>query len=161
EISRRVDLGLHHEQQHQELVLTDIKYNFAQNPLLPLYKSGTPPADQEPAPLRFLSQPGGEYAIGHASDGGFAHDNEQPRHPVLLAPFAISNRLVTNGEYLEFMLDGGYKRPELWLADGWERVQSQDWRQPLYWLLRGSEYQEYGLHGPCPLNPRWPVTHVS
>src|SRR5690606_721773 len=123
EVLRRVELGLNHEQQHQELMLTDLKYNFAQNPLYPTYRPAPPPDEAPAIPLRLLPRDGGDYWIGHEPARGFAFDNEQPRHPVHLRPFAIANRLITNREYREFMADGGYERPELLLAYGWAWLQ--------------------------------------
>lgn len=160
EARERIELGLHHEQQHQELMFTDLKYNFAQNPLYPCYREGHPPHLQS-TPLSFLDQPGGAVWIGHDPTQGFAFDNEGPRHQVLVQPFALANRLVTNGEYLEFMADGGYRRPEFWLADGWCRAQSQQWQHPLYWHRQGEEFYEFTLHGLQPLLPDLPVTHIS
>jgi len=127
-----ITLGLHHEQQHQELILTDIKHAFFSNPLLPAYGS-TAPAAHMPSERKDISVPGGVSLIGH--DGsGFAFDNESPRHQVLLRPFRIAARPVTNGEYRAFIEDGGYRRPEFWLSDGWARVQEENWEAPLYWL---------------------------
>src|SRR6202000_2151005 len=127
----RILLGLHHEQQHQELILTDIKHAFFANPLLPAYRAalaGT--ANKRDCELLF--HPGGIVAIGHDGDD-FAFDNEKPRHDLLLHPFRIASRPVSNGEYLAFIEDGGYRRPELWLSDGWARVQGEAWQAPLYW----------------------------
>lgn len=156
----RIELGLHHEQQHQELMLTDLKYNLAQNPLWPCYREArhTP---SETSGLRFLSQPGGVLWIGHDPAQGFAFDNEGPRHQVLVQPFALASRLITNGEYLEFIQDGGYFRPELWLADGWNQSLSQNWQHPLYWQRQGAQWLEFTLHGLQPLSPELPVTHIS
>ncbi len=167
DVMRRVELGLHHEQQHQELMLTDLKYNFARNPLYPCYRSAPPPTYAPAIPLRLLPREGGDHWIGHDPTTGFGFDNEQPRHPVRLRPFAIANRLATNGEYRAFMDDGGYERPEFWLADGWAWLQgaahpTQESRhQPQQWVLRQGEYFEFTLHGLQPLLPERPVTHVS
>ena len=153
-------LGLHHEQQHQELLLTDIKHAFFSNPLLPAYRTEAP-APQPAAPLDGISLPGGVSLIGH--DGaGFAFDNESPRHQVLLRPFRIASRPVTNGEYRAFIEDGGYRRAEFWLSDGWSRVQEESWEAPLYWLKDddGSE-SVFTLSGVRPLDPNAPVEHVS
>jgi ergothioneine biosynthesis protein EgtB len=155
-----IALGLHHEQQHQELILTDIKHAFFSNPLLPAYRSA-PPQPREATPLKNLSIPGGVSLIGH--DGsGFAFDNESPRHQVLLRPFRIASRPVTNGEYQAFIADGGYRRAEFWLSDGWARAQEESWEAPLYWLKDddGSE-SLFGLCGVQPLDPHAPVEHVS
>ncbi|HEX4273199.1 MAG TPA: ergothioneine biosynthesis protein EgtB [Rhizomicrobium sp.] len=153
-------LGLHHEQQHQELILTDIKHAFFSNPLLPAYR-GEAPRPRQAQPLNGLSIPGGVSLIGH--DGaGFAFDNESPRHQVLLRPFRIASRPVSNGEYQAFIADGGYRRPEFWLSDGWARVQEEHWEAPLYWLKDddGSE-SVFTLSGVQPLDGHAPVEHVS
>ncbi len=153
-------LGLNHEQQHQELLLTDIKHAFFCNPLLPAYRSEAL-APRAAQPLDGISIPGGMALIGH--DGsGFAFDNEIPRHQVLLRPFKIASRPVSNGEYRDFIADGGYRRPELWLSDGWARVQEEGWEAPLYWLKDddGSE-SIFTLSGVQPLDPNAPVSHVS
>ena len=156
----RIELGLHHEQQHQELMLTDLKYNFAQNPLQPCYRPAQRPA-LHVSGLGFKPQAGGVLWIGHDPDLEFGFDNEGPRHQVLVHPFALADRLITNGEYLEFIQDGGYSRPELWLSDGWSRALNQHWQHPLYWQYHGSEIMEFTLHGLQPLLPELPVTHVS
>jgi len=153
-------LGLNHEQQHQELILTDIKHAFFCNPLLPAYRAeaAAPRASQPP---EWRRHPGGVVAIGH--DGSdFAFDNESPRHDVLLYPFRIAARAVSNGEYQAFIADGGYRRPEFWLSDGWARVQEEHWQAPLYWLKDddGSE-SVFTLSGAQPLDPNAPVEHVS
>ena len=133
-IHARVELGMHHEAQHQELLLTDVKYNLFQNPLFPAYRDqamATGPSDTV-APLRFINCPGGELETGYAGDG-FCFDNEQPRHTEYVAPFKLADRLVTSGEYLEFVTDDGYRNPDYWLADGWNEVRQHNWQQPLYW----------------------------
>ena len=159
-----ITLGLNHEQQHQELILTDIKHALFSNPLLPAYHAGTV-APRIAAPLEKVSIPGGVSLIGH--DGsGFAFDNEHPRHQVLLRPFRIASRAVSNGEYQAFIADGGYRRPEFWLSDGWARVQEEQWEAPLYWLKDddGSAKENsfvFTLAGVQPLDPHAPVEHVS
>lgn len=155
-----VELGTHHEQQHQELFFTDIKYSLSRNPLCPAYTDGGETPGSALRPMGWLEHPGGVTAIGHSSDG-FCFDNEQPAHDVLLQPFALADRLVTNGEYLAFMEDGGYRRPELWLSDGWATVCERDWRAPLYWRESGDGWREYSLYGLIPLDPARPVSHVS
>lgn len=164
----RIELGLHHEAQHQELLLTDIKYNLFQNPLLPAYRSDgeggfDPDQRAEPLPLTFIDCAGGEVCVGHDknSDSGFCFDNERPRHKVLLQPFRMSNRLVTNAEYLAFIEQGGYRDPQYWLSDGWAEVQQQGWTQPLYWGRVDGQWLEYTLNGLQPLDPAAPVSHVS
>jgi len=159
-----IALGLHHEQQHQELIVTDIKHAFYCNPLLPAYRRrSTEPRTTEP--LQFVSVPGGVSLIGH--DGfGFAFDNEMPRHQVLLSPFRIASRPVTNAEFKAFIADGGYHRPEFWLSDGWIKVQEENWQAPLYWFNdddRSAAENGYvfTLSGVRPLDPHAPVEHVS
>jgi ergothioneine biosynthesis protein EgtB len=154
------ELGLHHEQQHQELLLTDIKHAFSCNPLLPAYVPPVPTAVPEPAPLEWIAMRGGIVDIGH-EDEDFAFDNERPRHPVMLAPFRLASRPVTNGEYLEFMEDGGYAKPQFWLSDGWATVQREGWTAPLYWLRGDSGWDAFTLNGVQPVKRDEPVTHVS
>jgi len=158
-----VELGLHHEQQHQELMLTDVKYLLSQNPLRPIYREATraPQARAAPAAAWIEGTPGGGIqAIGY--DGpGFAFDNEYPRHDELLRPFRIASSLVTNAEYLAFIADGGYRRPELWLSDGWTAVRERGWEAPLYWAEHEGGWWSYTLTGFRPLDPAEPVCHVS
>ena len=161
EASTRVELGLHHEQQHQELILTDIQHALSCNPLRPAYaaeRSHRPAAD--PGPVRWRRFDEGIAEVGHAGDG-FAFDNEGPRHRVFLEAFEIAGRPVTGGEYTDFIADGGYRRPELWLSDGWAAVQAQGWECPLYWERRDSEWWEFTLDGLRPLDRHAPVAHVS
>jgi len=185
ELQRMVTLGIHHEQQHQELMLTDILHAFAANPLRPAYRPlASPaatmalaagplaPAAAAPgaAPVRWLRQPGGIRAIGHEG-AGFAFDNEGPRHEVLLQPYRIADRLVSCADYLAFIADGGYRRPALWHADGWALARQHDWQAPLYWLPPGAvvleraepleQWHGFGLHGLQPLDPAAPVMHLS
>lgn len=159
-------LGLHHEQQHQELILTDIKHVFSVNPLRPSYLSGEVTHSVEQKPGGEVSSPGwvsfegGVHEIGH--DGvGFAYDNEGPRHRQFLEPFALADRLVTNGEYLEFIEDGGYERPELWLSLGWSMVEAQRWREPFYWEWRDGGWQIFTLGGLRDLDLAEPVSHLT
>jgi ergothioneine biosynthesis protein EgtB len=156
-----VALGLNHEQQHQELILTDVKYSLAANPLRPAYRD-TPTAGfaGSVAPLRWQALPEGVYSVGHEGDG-FAFDNEGPRNNVYLAPFRLASRLVTNGEYLEFMLDDGYATAELWLSDGWDCVHANQWSAPLYWERRDSEWWQYTMDGMRRVHAAEPVCHVS
>ncbi|MCA8921866.1 MAG: ergothioneine biosynthesis protein EgtB [Planctomycetes bacterium] len=156
----RLTLGLHHEQQHQELLLMDVKQILGTNPLRAPYRALSAPAASEPQPLEFLEVPGGEAWIGHAGPG-FRFDNEAPRHPVRLLPYRLANRLVTNAEFRAFVEDGGYRRPELWLADGWATIAREDWKAPGLWVPDGDGWQEYTLHGLAPLQPTAPVAHVS
>lgn len=155
-----LEIGIHHEQQHQELMLTDIKHVFSSNPLKPAYQPGSLPAASPSDPMQWSAFDGGIVDIGH-NDEGFHYDNEGPCHAMLLQPFEIATRLVTNAEYLEFMEAGGYQCPEHWLSDGWSVVQSEKWDVPLYWAQRNGSWHEFTLHGEHPLDPHAPVTHVS
>lgn len=164
-MEQRVILGLHHEQQHQELLLTDMKHAFWTNPLRPAYRElpfeGSS-INFEPAEWREYA--GGLVEIGHVGDG-FCFDNELPRHRVFLEPFALASRLVTCAEYLAFMEDGGYKRPELWLSEGWQTVQGESWRAPLYWYQdkASGEWSIFTLRGEVPLSALMdtPICHIS
>ena len=156
-----VELGLNHEQQHQELILTDIKHALYQNPLLPAYRPAGPSAVQPAPELRWLDFSWGIKNIGYRGDG-FAFDNEKPRHQVWLQPFCLASRLVTCGEYCAFMEDGGYKRPRWWLHDGWELANREGWRAPLYWFHDGEgEWRIFTLHGERAIDPNEPVVHLS
>jgi ergothioneine biosynthesis protein EgtB len=161
EILERVAIGLNHEQQHQELLLTDIKRNFSANPLRPAYRTDLPtPTGGARAPLEWLEFAGGVRAIGHAG-AGFAYDNEGPRHRVWLDPFRLASRPVANGEFLAFMESGGYANPAWWLSDGWARVREAGWNSPLYWERIEGEWWQFTLGGMRRLNPDEPVCHVS
>jgi ergothioneine biosynthesis protein EgtB len=174
EVEPILTLGLHHEQQHQELLVTDILHAFSCNPLLPAYRPSTSPAlrlASVPPAMQWRAQPGGHVEVGHGG-AGFAFDNETPRHRALLRPYAIADRLVSCGDYAQFIADGGYQRPELWLSDGWAAVQAQGWRAPAYWLapddLRlmhqgggAAGWQVFGLHGVRPLAHEAPVSQLS
>ncbi|CAN7338195.1 ergothioneine biosynthesis protein EgtB [Variovorax sp. LjRoot84] len=172
-IAAIVTLGLHHEQQHQELIVTDILHALSCNPLLPAYRAAAAPAlrlASVPPPMQWLPQSGGLVEVGHGG-AGFAFDNETPRHAALLRPYAIADRLVSCGDYAQFIADGGYQRPELWLSDGWAAVQAQGWRRPAYWLApddprlahQGAtvSWHVFGLHGVRPLEPEAPVAQLS
>ena len=154
------ELGLHHEQQHQELILTDLKHLLSRNPLGPAYAPAPESSGTEPGPLRWIAFPAGVREIGHGADG-FSFDNERPRHRVYLNPFQLASRLVTNREYLAFIDDGGYERPRLWLSDGWDARASQQWTAPLYWQRAGGRWRVFTLHGIRELDPDEPVCHVS
>jgi len=154
-----VELGLHHEQQHQELLLQDVKHVFWTNPMRPAYASPRPPAPAA-APLRWHDVPDGVRRIGHDGEG-FAFDNEGPPHRVFLEPARIASRLATNGEYLAFIEDGGYRRPELWLSAGWAAARERGWTAPLYWERGPDGWSEFSLAGQHPLDPHEPVCHVS
>jgi ergothioneine biosynthesis protein EgtB len=186
EALKRIELGANHEEQHQELLLTDVLHAFFTNPLRPAYaeKQGTGDRDQkdrdqgtkgtrdqedkgtrkqeDPGPVRFLRFEGGIHEAGHAGDG-FCFDNELPRHKVWLEPYALAQRLVTCGEYAEFIEDGGYRRPELWLSDGWNAVQNHGWHAPLYWSSGSGEWAVFTLRGEMPLSrmKNAPVSQVS
>jgi ergothioneine biosynthesis protein EgtB len=163
EIAMSIELGVHHEQQHQELLVTDIKAALGQPPLYTPYRTRDD-SGKEPVVLKgtgaMTSFAGGRYQIGFAADG-FAYDNEQPAHDVWLQPFALCDDLVTSGEFLEFVEDGGYERPELWLADGWETVQVQGWTSPHYWVQSAGRWQVYSMFGVHDMAPADPLTHVS
>ena len=164
EVSGLIELGLNHEQQHQELMLTDIKHVFSVNPLRPVFvASEASPKSQIPDPISpNVWQPydEGVYEIGHAGPG-FAYDNETPRHRQFVNAFEIASRLVTNGEYLQFMQDGGYTRPELWLSLGWDAVQVNQWTEPFYWEKRDGEWWNFTLSGMRRVDPAEPVCHLS
>lgn len=160
EILRRTEIGIHHEQQHQELLLTDIKNIFAYNPLRPGYKELPVSENAASVDLEWHQQPAGIYEIG-MTGAGFAYDNEFPRHKVYLEPFRIARRLTTNREYLEFIAADGYLNPACWLSDGWKMVQVQKWSAPLYWEYINGHWQEMTLAGLRPLDLEAPVCHVS
>ena len=162
ELAALVTLGLQHEQQHQELILTDIKHLLAQNPTWPAYGAGASSrAAVAPAPLAWHGFEGGLCEIGHDGEG-FCFDNELPRHRAWLAPFELASRLVTNGEYLAFIEAGGYREPTLWLSEGWDMVAAGGLAHPLYWQRdAGGRWNEFTLAGMHPLDPALPVTHLS
>lgn len=161
ELTTRLALGINHEQQHQELFYTDLKYCFHHNPLYPAYIEGDVSASSNStAPLQWHTFEGGLVDIGHTYDS-FCFDNELPPHKHYLAPFSVADRLTTNREYLAFIEDNGYSRPELWLADGWVHINKQQWKHPLYWHYIDNEWFEYTLHGLKPLDLDNPVCHVS
>ncbi len=162
-----LEIGLHHEQQHQELIATDILHLFSCHPLLPACAtSGLPPACSDTPPMQWLAVPGGRQEVGHGGDG-FGFDNEMPRHARLLPAFHIASRLVSCGEYADFIQDGGYSTASLWLADGWTLVQQQLWQQPLYWLSPGDprapsdRWQVFGTGGVQALDIAAPVSQLS
>jgi ergothioneine biosynthesis protein EgtB len=151
---------LQHEQQHQELLLTDIKHAFWCNPLHPVYRDAPAVvAERKPLSMRFMPGREGPVDIGHPAGNGFAYDNETPRHRTWLPAHALANRLVTNGEYLAFIREGGYREASLWLSDGWATVQREGWQRPLYWQEDlSSEFTLAGVRG---LEPQAPVCHLS
>jgi ergothioneine biosynthesis protein EgtB len=163
EIRDRIELGMHHEQQHQELIATDIKHAFWSNPLQPLYSESRPVAVGHPAPHHWLDYAGGLVEIGNHGDT-FGFDNEFARHQVFLQPFRLASRPVTCAEYLRFIEDGGYRRPEFWLSDGWDAIQSQGWQAPLYWKQNeAGTWDVFTLHGHQSLDEllATPVCHLS
>ena len=153
-----ITLGMHHEQQHQELLLTDIKHVFFTNPLNPVYRAPAPSPTFSATPLRFLNRPAGRFEIGHAGRE-FCFDNETPRHDVLVNDHSIADRLVTNSEYREFIEDGGYRNSQLWMSDAWARIASENWARPLYWSEDLQD--EFTLGGWRAIEPASPVCHVS
>jgi ergothioneine biosynthesis protein EgtB len=160
-LAARTTLGLEHEQQHQELLLTDIKQVLAFNPLRPAYQEPAPALlPDRAAPLRWLEHPGGLHSIGYAGDD-FCFDNETPRHRVYCDDYALAGRLVSNGEFLEFIEAGGYQRPEYWLSDGWAAVREKNWQAPLYWERLESRWWQMTLSGMRPVAENEPVCHVS
>jgi ergothioneine biosynthesis protein EgtB len=160
EVGPIIELGLNHEQQHQELIVTDVKHLFARNPLKPAYHARPAESCGVTPALRWIEQGAGIRAIGHSADS-FAFDNESPRHRVFLNAFRIAARPVTNGEYLAFIEDAGYRRPELWLSDGWNTCRAQGWHAPLYWEKPEDTWEMMTLAGRRPLNRAEPVCHVS
>jgi ergothioneine biosynthesis protein EgtB len=159
-IEPTLTIGLNHEQQHQELLVTDIKHILWCNPLEPVYRPREGSPSQPVRPMGWLDFPGGLHKVGFGN-GSFAFDNESPRHTVFLNPFRIADRLVTNAEYLAFMNDGGYRRADLWLSDGWFTVNEQKWQSPLYWEQRDGEWWNFTLAGMCRVDLNEPVCHVS
>lgn len=162
EVAELVELGCHHEQQHQELLLTDILHLFSQSPLKPAFKDPQPLAvsAQGVGPVSYQAFEGGIVEIGHDGDG-FAFDCEGPRHRALLEPYKLADRLVTNGEFIEFIQDGGYRNPLLWLSSGWADVLENGWEMPFYWVRRDGEYWSMTLRGFQPVDLSAPVTHLS
>ncbi len=160
EVADLITLGLAHEQQHQELMITDMMHAFAQSPLMPAVLPGWREPKTPPARMKTLDCAGGAVAIGH--DGSdFAFDNEGPRHEMLLRPFRLANRLVRNREWLAFIADGGYRIPTLWMSDGWAAAQAGGWTAPLYWRELDGVWRQFGPGGLAPLDPGSPVRHVS
>jgi len=154
-----LELGLQHEQQHQELMLTDLKHALSCNPLAPTAFS-QPVRTSQPQEAQWVKTPEAIREIGYAGDG-FCFDNERPRHRVLLEDYELRSHLVTNGEFLEFIADGGYERPEFWLSLGWSTVQEQQWTKPLYWERESEHFSQFTLNGLQPLDEDAPVCHVS
>jgi ergothioneine biosynthesis protein EgtB len=155
-----LELGLNHEQQHQELMVTDIKHGLWSGPIRPEAAEQTGPRSTAPK-LKWIEFEGGIVHVGH-SGSSFSFDNECPRHEVLLRPFALASRAVTNGEYMQFMAEGGYRRPEQWLSEGWDTVGNHQWTAPLYWERReDGRWWEFTNQGMTPVDPAEPVCHIS
>jgi ergothioneine biosynthesis protein EgtB len=155
-----LELGLQHEQQHQELILTDLKHLLSRNPLRPAYRKPWPLTSIRARARTWVGFEGGVHQVGHEGSG-FAFDNEGPRHRVWLEDFELASHPVTHGDFLDFVEDGGYRRPELWLSAGWEQVQAHGWQAPLYWEKRDGEWTTFTLHGKAPVDRHTPVCHVS
>lgn len=160
EAAKIIEIGLNHEQQHQELILTDLKYMLGQNPLLPVYREGRHSPNSKPEPVNWISFEEQVTEIGNPG-GEFTYDNEHPRHRTLVQDFELADRLITNGEYLEFMNDEGYSRSELWLDEGWSAVNNNEWKAPLYWFKRDGKWMQFTLSGAREIDLNEPVTHVS
>ena len=159
-----MNLGFHHEHQHQELLLMDIKHVLSKNPLQPVAYPGSKVTPTRVEEAQWVNFRGGVVDVGWldgSAHAAFHFDNELPSHPVLVQPFALADRLVTNGEWMNFIADGGYQRHELWLSDGWARVNAERWDSPLYWQWDGLQWLEHTLHGTRPVRPEEPVVHVS
>ena len=155
-----VELGIQHEQQHQELLLTDVKHMLSCNPLRPAYQKTWPLTPVAPRNPSWIGVAGGKLSIGHGG-GEFSFDNETPRHAVWLEDFELASHPVTNGEFLAFIEDGGYRRPELWLSLGWDNVVAKAWQAPLYWEQREGGWHTFTLRGMAPVEPNTPVCHLS
>ena len=155
-----IELGLNHEQQHQELILTDVKHLLSRNPLKPVYQKQWPLTPIEPHRRDWISFDEGLHEIGH-EDAGFAFDNEGPRHRVWLDAFSIASHPVTHGDFIAFIEDDGYRRPELWLSAGWDLARVNGWQAPLYWTQRDGCWFSFTLHGEVPVDPHTPICHVS
>jgi ergothioneine biosynthesis protein EgtB len=158
-----IGLGIHHEQQHQELLVTDILHAFAQNPLAPASLPNWQEPATAPGPHIFIDMPGGIARLGARPEDGFAFDNEQPAHRVLLAPHRLASHLVRNADYADFISDGGYRTPSLWMSDGFERLQQEGWTAPLYWRRETPDAPWHHMTpaGLSPLDPSTPVRHIS
>jgi ergothioneine biosynthesis protein EgtB len=160
ELLALVELGMNHEQQHQELILTDLKHMLSCNPTRPAYQKTWPLTPIRPEQRRWLPVAGGLREIGHGGEA-FAFDNEQPRHKVWIEPFEIASLPVTHGELIDFIEDGGYRRPELWLYAGWDAVSSRGWTAPMYWERHGGRWDTFTLHGIAPVERNTPACHLS
>ena len=159
-VAALVALGLQHEQQHQELILTDLKHLFSRNPLAPAYQKKWPLTPIRAREAHWIGFAGGLREIGHAG-AGFRFDNETPRHRVWMLPFEIASHPVTHGEFIRFIEDRGYQRPELWLSAGWDAVRARGWQAPQYWTKGDQGWRTFTLHGEAPVDPNTPICHVS
>ena len=159
-IAEIIEIGIHHEQQHQELIVTDIKHVLSENPLFPVYKKSNGNASKKSPGLNWVDFDGGIHTIGN-NGNNFGYDNEFPVHKTYVEPFSLASRLVTNGEYLEFIKDGGYSKAKLWLSDGWNTVSSNNWEAPLYWIRNGSGWNYFTLGGLRKIDLNQPVCHLS
>lgn len=155
-----LEIGINHEQQHQELILTDIKHGLACSPLSPTYRESASQNHTDAIQIEWIDGPDGLVSIGNDGEG-FSFDNESPRHSFHLVPYQVASRTVTNAEFLQFMQDGGYSRPELWLSLGWDAVKNNGWSEPLYWNNTDDGWKNFTLAGPRPLAMNEPVCHVS
>ncbi|HEX4780613.1 MAG TPA: ergothioneine biosynthesis protein EgtB [Usitatibacter sp.] len=155
-----VELGIQHEQQHQELILTDMKHMLSCNPLRPVYRKPWPLTQIQTRPRQWVRVAGGKHDIGHSGDD-FSFDNETPRHSAWLEDFDIASHPVTHGDFADFIQDGGYRKPELWLSAGWDAVNTRGWEAPLYWERHDGQWQTFTLHGMAPIERNTPVCHVS
>jgi len=160
EVDALIELGLHHEQQHQELILTDVKHLLSRNPLNPSYQKQWPLTPIRAPEPRWIVFAGGPYEIGN-SGHEFCFDNETPRHRVWLNAFQIASHPVTHGDFMDFIDDGGYRRPELWLSAGWSALTARGWEAPQYWRRRDGRWHVFTLHGEVPVDPNTPICHVS
>lgn len=153
-------LGLNHEQQHQELILTDLKHMLSRNPMRPAYQKQWPLTAIEPRKRSWIGIAAGLQQIGHEGED-FCFDNETPRHRVFLEDFEIASHPVTHGDFIAFIEDGGYKRPELWLSLGWDAIATRGWEAPMYWEKRDGQWHTFTLRGSAPVEPNTPACHVS
>jgi ergothioneine biosynthesis protein EgtB len=160
ELKDRVTLGLHHEQQHQELLLMDVKHNFSVNPIKPAYREDLASPEGSSRSINWIKFEGGLHSLGNKGNE-FCFDNETPQHKLLLNPFSLADRFITNAEFLEFIEDNGYTNPALWLSDGWTKINIDSWKHPLYWSKKDNTWQQFTLGGMRLLNPDEPVCHLS